>query len=177
MKKASNLCSGSAAEFTRMEPNAREIHSIEFLAGLDAQLIQGQDTLKERLQLIPGGWRNFRLAVTTVEKLLDSLYETLPPRTLRHMRRLCECGQIVIRPKPMIKMPDDVQIARTDDLRQLINSVIENQCAICVKDAAAQKGCALRKALSNIAPTAEVYRDGRCSYLDVAAGNELGKYI
>lgn len=38
-----------------MEANAREIHSIEFLAGLDAQLVQGQETLKERLQLIPGG--------------------------------------------------------------------------------------------------------------------------
>lgn len=40
-----------------METNAREVHSIEFLAGLDAQLQLGQETLKERLQTIPGGWR------------------------------------------------------------------------------------------------------------------------
>lgn len=36
-----------------MEANGREIHSIEFLAGLDARLIQGQETLRVRLKLIP----------------------------------------------------------------------------------------------------------------------------
>ena len=38
-----------------MEANAREIHVIEFLAGLDAQLIKGQGILKDRLALIPDG--------------------------------------------------------------------------------------------------------------------------
>lgn len=33
-----------------MPANAREIHSIEFLADLDCQLIEGQDTLRERLR-------------------------------------------------------------------------------------------------------------------------------
>lgn len=160
-----------------MEANAREIHSIEFLAGLDAQLVQGQGTLKERLQAIPGGWRNFRLAVSTTERVLDAIYETLPDKTLRHMQRLCQCGQVIIRPRPLIKMPDDVHIVDAADLKMLINAVIENKCAICVEDAAGQKACPLRKALHHIAPTESVYRDGKCSYLDVAAGNELGKYI
>ena len=86
-------------------------------------------------------------------------------------------GQIVIRPKPMIKMPDDVHIVGAEELKLLINHVVENECAICVKDYAEQKGCSLRKTLLRIAPTESVYQDGRCSYLDVAAGNELGKYI
>ena len=46
-----------------MEANAREIHTIEFLAGLDAQLVEGQENLRDRLRLIPNGWRDFRLAV------------------------------------------------------------------------------------------------------------------
>ena len=135
-----------------MEANGREIHIIEFLAGLDAQLIQGQDILRERLKLIPGGWRRFRLAVMTTQRLLDEIYATLPMRTLRHMQRLCENGQVIIRPKPMIKMPDDVQIVQADDLRMLINTAMAAECAICLRDAREQKGCALRKALSNIAP-------------------------
>lgn len=93
------------------------------------------------------------------------------------MARLHDYGQIVIRPKPLIKMPDDVHIVDAADLKMLINAVIENKCAICVEDIAGQKACALRKALHHIAPTESVYRDGKCSYLDVAAGNELGKYI
>lgn len=39
----------------QMDANAREIHTIEFLAGLDAQLTSGQEHLRERLQSIPGG--------------------------------------------------------------------------------------------------------------------------
>ena len=159
------------------EANAKEIHSIEFLAGLDAQLIEGQDSLKERLQGIPGGWRNYRLAVSTVQRVLDAIYETLPDKTLIHMQRLCQYGQIIIRKKPAIKLPDDVHMVDADDLKFLINRVVENECGICVKDRAAQKGCPLRKALHHIAPTAAIHSDGRCSYLDVVAGNELGKYI
>lgn len=120
---------------------------------------------------------NFRLAVSTTERVLDAIYETLPEKTKKHMRHLYNCGQIVIRPKPMIKMPDDVHIVGAEDLKMLINSVVENKCAICVEDIAGQKACPLRKALLRIAPTESVYQDGRCSYLDVAAGNELGKYI
>lgn len=157
--------------------NAGEIHSIEFLAGLDAQLVEGQETLRDWLALIPNGWRDFRLAVTKVERVLSAVYKTLPTRTLIHMQKLCQYGQIVIRPKPAIKLPDDVQIVDADDLRMLINTVIGSECAMCVKDAKGQKGCKLRRALENVAPTAKVHRDGLCAYTDVAAGKEYGKYI
>lgn len=160
-----------------MPANAREIHSIEFLAGLDCQLKGGEDTLRERLRLIPNGWRDYRLAVTRLERVLDAIYATLPTRTLVHMQRLCQYGQIIIRPKPAIKLPDDVHIVDADDLRMLINATISAECAMCVKDAAGQKGCKLRKALERIAPTAAVHENGLCAYTDVAAGNEYGKYI
>ena len=160
-----------------MPANAREIHSIEFLAGLDAQLVQGQETLRDRLKLIPNGWRDYRLAVTRLERVLDAIYATLPTRTLLHMQRLCQCGQIIIRPKPAIRLPDDVQIVNTDDLRMLINAAISAECAMCVNDAAGQKSCKLRKALERIAPTAALKENGLCAYTDVAAGNEYGKYI
>lgn len=160
-----------------MEANAREIHSIEFLAGLDARLVEGRRDLEERLKTIPGGVEDFENAISTVERLLDAIYDTLPLKTLKHMDRLCKLGQIIIRPKPMVKMPDDVHIVDAEDLKLLINCVVENKCAMCVEDYAGQKGCKLRKALHHIAPTEEIHRDGRCSYLDVAAGNELGKYI
>ena len=160
-----------------MEANAREVHNIEFLAGLDAQLIQGQEILKERLALVPNGWRNFRLAVTTTQKVLDGIYETLPIKTLRHMDRLCSCGEVIIRPKPAIKMPDDTQIVLSDDLKLLINKAMSAECAMCLKAPPEQKKCSLRKALQNIAPTEEVYRNGLCSYIDVAAAHNLGEYI
>ena len=93
------------------------------------------------------------------------------------MDRLCACGEVIIRPKPMIKMPDDTQIVLTDDLKLLINRAISAECAMCIKDAREQKKCDLRKALENIAPTAAVHKNGLCAYVDVATQNALGKYI
>ena len=160
-----------------MEANAREIHTIEFLAGLDAQLVEGQEILRDRLRLIPNGWRDFRLAAKSTERVLDAVYNTLPNKTLIHMQKLAQNGQIVIRPKPTVKMHDDMQIVCADDLKLLINTTIASECAICVKDAKEQRKCKLRKALMNIAPTAAVHKDGLCAYVDVVAGNELGEYI
>lgn len=160
-----------------MEANAREVHAIEYLAGLDCQLIHDQEMLKERLSLIPNGWRNFRLALTTTEKLIDAVYETLPTKTLLHMERLSKYGEVIIRPKPLIKMPNDVQIVSKDDLIMLLNTTIASECALCVKDATEQKKCKLRKCLMNVAPTGALRPDGLCSYIDVVTGNELGQYI
>ena len=166
-----------ASDLPIMEANAREVHAIEFLAGLDCQLIHDQEILRKRLESIPNGWRNFRLAVTTTQKILDQVYDTLPTKTLLHMQRLCKYGEVIIRPRPMIKMPDDVQIVAKDDLIMLLNTTIGSECALCVKDAAEQKKCKLRKCLMNVAPTGALRPDGLCSYIDVVTGNELGKYI
>lgn len=160
-----------------MDPNAKEVHAIEYLAGLDRQLIGAQEVLKPRLDKIPNGWRDFRLAVTRTEKVLDAVYETLPAKTLRHMEKLSMLGEVVIRPKPMIKMPDDVQIVQSDDLRVLINSAMTAECAICVNDRREQKKCRLRKILSVIAPANTVSADGLCPYTNVAAKCEYGQYI
>ena len=160
-----------------MIPNARELHIIEFVAGLHAQIKKGEEILKPRLDAIPGGWMNYRTASSRIEKVLDGIYQTLPMKTLRHMDRLCQCGEVIIRPKPAIKMPDDTRIVLSDDLKMLINVAITNECAMCIKDGREQKKCALRKALENIAPTAGVSKKGLCAYVEVAAQNELGKYI
>lgn len=157
--------------------NAREVHIIEFIAGLDVQLTDGCEILKDRLNLIPNGWRNFRLAQATVSRLMDKIYETLPDKTLRHMARLCANGEIVIRPKAVIPRLDDAQIVLNEDLRVLVNHAMAAECAMCLKDPREQKKCELRRAMENVAPTAEIHKNGLCSYVDVAAAHGLGDYF
>lgn len=82
----------SSATDKIMEANAREVHVIEFLAGLDAQLVEGQEILRDRLRLIPNGWRDFRLAVKSTERVLDAVYSTLPNKALVHMQKLAQHG-------------------------------------------------------------------------------------
>lgn len=160
-----------------IETNGREVRVIEFLAGLDAQLINGQTVLADRLKKIPSAWRNFRLAATMTEKVLDELYKTLPPKTLLHMQRIRQFGEVIIRPRPACKLPDDVQIVDKDDLKHLINVAMAAECAVCLKDTRQQKKCKLRRTLETVAQPEALKNDGLCPYTHVAAGNEYGRYI
>ena len=49
--------------------NGHELHIIEYLMALDAQLNGHQDALRERLKLVPNGWRQWRLITTATRSL------------------------------------------------------------------------------------------------------------
>ena len=162
-------------EIPIQEPSARELHIVEFIAGLDCQLAKGGDILEARLRNVPDLWRQYRIAMKATQKVIEGIYKTVPIKTLRHMQNLCKYGEIVIRPRPATPV-DDVQIVPTQELKLLINKVIENECAMCIKDQREQRRCKLRRAMMVIAPPQEVNREG-CNYRDVVAGNDLGEYI
>ena len=157
--------------------NAREIHIIEYIACLDQQLNVAQGILEDGLRKIPNGWRNFRLAQATTEKVVDAIYGTLPEKTIRHMQGLNQHGEVVIRKKPMVPLGDDAQFVLPEDLKVLINTSIAAECAMCLRNKQEQKKCKLRRALQDIAPTEALAHDGLCPCTYVAAGNKLGEYI
>ena len=155
--------------------NGRELQIIEYLAALDAQLVGHQDTLRERLQLVPNGWRQWRLMTATVGALLSALYDTLPVKNLKRMEQLCRNGEVIVRLKPVARQPEQI-IADEDDLRQIINAAMSAECAICLKDAREIKACRLRRALTAIVPPDQL-ADYGCAYRDVALQSEYGNYI
>lgn len=157
------------------DPNAREVHAIEFIAGIDHQLVHNEKYLEERLKE-NGLWRWYRIAMSAIEKVIDGLYGSLPEKTMKHMKRLYECGEVVIRPKGVIRY-DDVQIVPTDDLKTLVNTALQGECTMCVKNRAEQKGCKFRKAMLRIVPTNQLPKDGTCPYLEVVTKCEYGEYI
>ena len=93
------------------------------------------------------------------------------------MRRLCQCSEVIIRPKPVVKRPSDVQIVPTDALKVLINKALGSECAICLRDRVGIKKCEMRKAMNLIAPPIDQKRDGTCPYRDVVTACELENYI
>lgn len=159
----------------KREMNAREIHALELIAGLDCQLQRGSTTLQERLR-DAGVWQKYRTAMAMLERTLDALYRTIPDKTMRHMVRLLEVGQIVIRPKPMVDARD-VQIVQAEDLKILINETIKGNCALCMERGGKVRSCPIRRALAEIAPTEALPEDGSCAYQHVAQGNDYGQYI
>lgn len=171
------------ARGTRRDPskfkelNSRELHAVEFLAGLDARLKAGESYLEERLKSTPGAWRDYRLAMTMLEKALVAVYDTVPDKTMHRLMMLVEHGEIVIRPKPAATAGAYVQIIANEDLKVIINRAIEGDCAMCLKSGGEVKACTLRRTLMMVAPPEELANDGMCPYQHVAQGKELGKYI
>lgn len=161
-----------------MEASSREVHFIEFIAGLDAQVHNGEAHLKERLQTIPDGWRQYRIAKSAINKVINGLYDTLPDKTLAHMTDLIARGEVIIRPKPVCKDMGNVQIVQTADLKLLINHAMAAECAMCMKEGREQKKCELRKALMCICPPTQLNRNSTlCPYIDVANACDIGHYI
>ena len=159
----------------RKDANAHEVHAIEFIAGLDAQLSNNERYLEKRLKSIPDGWRKYRCAKKLLEQVIDGLYDTLPTKTMLHMQRLLNSGEIVIRPKPIIR--DYVQIIPNDTVEFLINEVIKNNCALCLDRGSDVKKCKIRKIMVTIAPTGDYPKDGSCCYQHVAQGHAYGDYL
>ena len=161
-----------------IEANSKETRYITYIYGLDAQLIGGEKHLEHRLRAVPDAWRQYRIAMSAVDKVVRALRVTLPDKVFVHLEQLADRGEIVIRPKPIGKQMDDVQIIGTDDLKLLINAAVGAECGMCMKDAKEQRKCKLRKTLMCVCPPVKLDRESSlCPYVDVATGSETGKYI
>lgn len=157
-----------------MDCNSRKLHRIEMIAALDAQLQGGEEPLKPRLQTIPNAWRDYRMCLTRLGRIVEQIYQTLPTKTLKHMAALCAHGEVLIRFKPVVS--NDAQLIMTGDLKELINTAMEAKCTICFEDRAGVKACRLRKALMDIAPPTDLAL-GDCPYRYVIEHANRGDYI
>lgn len=154
--------------------NAKELHRFELLATLDMQLMGGQEPLEARLRSIPNGWRDYKMVLSRLGKLIEQIYQTMPDKAVAHMINLCRYGETIVRLKPAggggYMQPVDVS-----DLRVLINTAMEGECLICDKDRHGAKKCKLRKSLMIIAPPVHVTDD--CPYKTVVDQSMVGDYI
>lgn len=157
------------------EMRSKELHRLEYIVALDAQLHGGEEPLKGRLQGIPGGWDDYRMIRVKLSDLVRKLYETVPTSTLKHFHALEKAGEVVIRLKT-IDARGKMSCMMTSDLRMLINTCMADECAMCLKDTADIKACPLRKTLMNVAPP--VNKPGReCPYSEAAIECDLGNYV
>ena len=143
-------------------------HLLAFLAMAGSH---GQG-LKARLRTIPYGWRDWMLMMTLARKLYEEMQLTLTDSQLRQMKLLEQFGECKITMKRATRQEHD-EFVSVKAIKQLMNTCIGSECAICVRDEQQTRGCALRKAMYEIAPPLEIPRFG-CGYRDVAleAGEE-----
>lgn len=59
-----------------------EYQSLRSLFGAKNALEQTHNQLERRVRTIPGGWRDFRLLMTLVDKLLGAVLRTIPQKKI-----------------------------------------------------------------------------------------------
>lgn len=158
-----------------LDMNSRELHRVELIAAIHANLAGGEEPLKSRLQTIPHGWRDYRMILTRIGRLLTQLYETMPMNRLRMIEHLCAHGEVLIRMKPVIKT-DEYMPIHVSALKTLVNHSMAGTCTMCFEGRDFVKKCPLRKALMEVTPPVDLTL-GECPYRYVIEQNEEGKYI
>ena len=68
----------------------KELKCVEYLVGMESRIAESGDALRDRLRLIPNGWRNFRLIFATLDRLLTDLYDTLPLKSRQYLRNIIQ---------------------------------------------------------------------------------------
>lgn len=159
----------------RYEATSREVQTIEFLAGLECQLRRGEQNLEERIKLTPRNWQLFKSAQGMITRVLDGVYDTLPKKVLKHMLKLSESGEVVVRPRPI--RPDYVQILQNEDIKFMVNMILKDECAMCDKYKHHEwKPCQLRKLLMRVAPPSEFKKNDMCPFMYVVSECAYGDY-
>lgn len=151
--------------------NGRERQLTEYLYAVDAKMTQFDDTLKERLQEIPNGWRQYRLVQSTLHRLLWQLLGRLEPRDEVHFNLLHDKGEMLIRMQSFTRVPEMTYISDVS-LEEIIRAAMAGECAMCLREGREIDKCALRRALWDVVPPEEE-RVTSCGYKDVALSDSL----
>lgn len=155
------------------EPNSRELRAIEYLCGLERGLTLYEKNLEPRLRSMNDMLRKYRMAKSYFSKVVTELFESLPPRTLLHLKRLNEHSELVFRSKTMATRSGDCRVVLDKDIVTLANYALSNQCCFCLKEGRDIKNCELRKALLNIIPLDDVEDSALCGYTDITKNCDL----
>ena len=125
------------------------------------------DALKDRLKLIPGGWRDMRMLSTVSYKLFNALAETIPSRKLRAIQaeiQNCEI-RLVVRGADRSMLKSVVYIDEQPFIR-LMNHVISQECWCCEKCGKEAKKCEIRQLVTDVlhydSSDGELRKDDMC---------------
>lgn len=131
------------------------------------------ETLKERLQTTNGGWRDMRLALSMMRKVLDNLLSTIPARNLLTLKdelnhTYCE---VRIRGAGTLAHPDCVYLSQKAVV-SLIDRAIQLECMLCEKSAKEGKRCPLYKNIQALFPyELDEPTDTQCPFAGVSHVN------
>ena len=134
---------------SRIRTNGKDINRIFGLFACLQELEYASSEMEKRFKVIPNGWRDVRMLIAVLDKLLDNVLTTVPPEKLPSIQRMV--------PQMQFKLVCGVQASRTDRHETIISDheaevlakCAHEKCLFCPNERNCSK-CPLGKVLDSV---------------------------
>ena len=163
-------------EILKKPLSGREYGALRSFFGVVSTLAIAEDNLKERVKLIPNGWRNWRLVESVSYKLLQDLMYTLPLNKLKQIQTELAHTRCYVEVRreycnPAID-PDEKMMTYIPQrpFERIMAIAVNSECLFCDKTGKAAKRCPLRADLNAVyhfeleKELEEIGRGGECPF-------------
>lgn len=103
------------------------------------------ETMSRRL---PHGYRDYRLIVTTLDRFVEAILDTVPGEQLKTMLRQVKNTELCTRGKQVSASDTDVWVTTRRDIALLADMAADGRCLVC--DKSNMSGCELKRILKDL---------------------------
>ena len=128
-----------------------EYQALRAIFGAKNALEQTHKQLEQRVRLIPGGWRDFKLIMAVLDKLLNAVLRTIPAKKLVQIRSELSRTICEIKLQGVTGgLPDDklLTVVPQGALETVVNESMTMKCFACER--CDYKRCELFKAIDSL---------------------------
>lgn len=151
----------------RTKPNKHENFFAMDLMILKNSLAVRSEAVRDRLKKVNKyAWRDLRLLISLTNRIQNQLLETMPESRMDYYSALARNGRYRLDIEGPIRQGRVVLISDIH-LAQLCETVMENECIMCLRTGKEIENCPIRQALLEVAPPTEILED-KCEYSNAA---------
>lgn len=123
------------------------------------------------------GNRDVSMLLAYANKVSNDIFRSMSEKDVSAYCKLLENNELIIRPRS-VALSQESTVVSYEDLQRLINSSMESNCAICMKNDQEIKNCPLRRTLNHVAvPDIKYHFGNPCPHINRVITKKRGEYI
>ena len=133
-------------ERQRVNSVTREALTILYAAGQAIDMVAPK--LEQLARRVPNGWRDLRMVQSKLDKLVETLLNTIPVKQLDTMIAQMRISHLRIVTNDIGKSDESKWLVPRDELTELVTAVVDEKCLMCDKHD--WYNCKLRRIITDL---------------------------
>ena len=130
----------------RINSVTREALTILYAAGQAIDMVAPK--LEQLSRRVPNGWRDLRMVQSKIDKLIESMLNTIPVQQLDTMISQMRISHLRIVTNDVGKSDESKWLVARDELTELVAAVVDEKCLMC--DKTDWYNCKLRRIIRDL---------------------------